>query len=196
MRALIITVVLAIVTAAGFFVYRQSAPAPATTTTPVTATPTPTAATAADCEILNAVYEYNSDRRLQLRFERISATTDYEMAAGVNGRQIGNLNFVVHVTSLNVDHKFKPDNTSLMSGPRWQTVATYLRPDAGGDRFQVSMFDRSMEYIDQLPRDTSAAPAHIYMPDMMRYLYRQHIDLPPGMFSYLRCEEPPAAATP
>ncbi len=195
MRALVITVILAVVAAAAFFVYRQSAPAPApqATTTPAPAAP----AAAADCNILNAVYEYNSDRRLLLRFELIPATTDYDMAAGVNGRQIGNLTFVVHVTSLNVDHKFKPDNSSLMSGPRWQTVATYLRPDAGGDRFQVSMFDRSMEYIDQLPRDTSTAPAHIYMPDMMRYLYRQHIDLPPGMFSYLRCEEPAAApATP
>lgn len=196
MRALVITIILAVVAAAGFFVYRQSAPAPAAIDQ--TATPAPAApVAAADCDILNAVYEYNADRRLQLHFERIPATEDFEMARGVTGRQIGNLNFVVHVTSLDADHKFKPDNTTLMSGPRWQTLATYVRPEAGGDRIHVSMFDRSMEYINELPRDTSSAPAHIYMPDMMRYLYRQHIDLPPGMFSYLRCNEPPpAAATP
>jgi hypothetical protein len=194
MRALVITVILAVVAAAAFFVYRQSAPAPGPQATTTSAPAAP--ATAADCNILNAVYEYNSDRRLLLRFELIPATTDYDMAAGVNGRQIGNLTFVVHVTSLNVVHKFKPDNSSLMSGPRWQTVAP-ISARCRRRRFQVSMFDRSMEYIDQLPRDTSTAPAHIYMPDMMRYLYRQHIDLPPGMFSYLRCEEPAAApATP
>lgn len=192
MRALFITIILAVVAGAGFYFYRQSnpAPAPQATTIPAPAAPV----TAADCNILNAVYEYNADRRLQLRFELIPATEDFEMARGVNGRQIGNLNFVVHVTSLDADHKFKPDNSSPMSGPRWQTLATYVRPQAGGDRIQVSMFDRSMEYITELPRDTSAAPAHIYMPEMMGYLYRQHIDLPPGMFSYLRCEEPPAAA--
>lgn len=193
MRALIITVVLAIVAAAGFFVYRQSAPAPAVSEQAAASAPA-APVTAADCSILNAVYEYNADRRLELHFERIPATDDYEMARGVSGRQIGNLTFVVDVTSLGADHKFKPDNSFLMSGPRWQTLATYIRPEAGGDRIQVSMFDRSMEYIDELPRDTSTAPAHIYMPDVMRALYRDHIDLPPGMFSFLRCQEPPAAA--
>jgi hypothetical protein len=194
MRALFITIALAVVAAAGFLVYRQSAPP--TSTMETAASPTPVApATAADCNILNAVYEYNSDRRLQLRFELIPQASELELDT-IGGRQVGNLNFVVHVTSLNTDHKFKPDNNFLSQGPRWQTVATFLRPVAGGDRFQVSMFDRSMEYIDQLPRDTSTAPAHVYMPDMLRSLYRQHIDLPPGMFSYLRCEQPPAAAAP
>lgn len=193
MRAIVITLILAAAAAAGFYFYKQSAPASQSGGLFVERESAPLP-TAEQCTALDAVYEYNSDARLQLRFQRIAQNTDAEFEY-IGGRQVGNVNFVVHTTSLNTDYVFRPDNTFLSQGPRYQTVATFLRPAAGGERFQVSMFDSTMEYIDQLPRDTSTAPAYIYMPEMMRSLYRERIDLPPGAFRFLRCETPAPAPT-
>lgn len=193
MRALILTLVVALLAVGGFFVYRQMNPtmpqselfAPAPELSPPPA--------AEDCTAPDAVYEYHGDRRLMLRFRQMPSTQEIEVAS-VQGTQIGNMAFVVHITSLGDDYVFLPDNSGPAPGPQYQTATVYVRPEAGGSRIQVSMFDSNMRYLGQLPRDHSTAPAYIYMPGILPILYRGRVDQPPAVFRFQRCEAP--AATP
>jgi hypothetical protein len=191
MRAIIMTLVVAALAAGGYFFYRQGAPQADAPKMFEAAPPSP-ARTAEDCNAKDAVYEYVDDRRLTMRFRLTPATQEIEVAE-VRGRRIGNLAFVVHATSFNEDYAFVPVNEGD-AGPMYRVAATYLRPEAGGERFQVSMFDSQMRYLPQLPRDTARAPAFIYMPGALATLYNHRIDQPPGLFRFQSCAEGAPAA--
>ena len=53
------------------------------------------------CATENAVFQYNEDQRLRLTFRRIphDDAAGPEFSNGVGGRQIGNMAFVITVTS-------------------------------------------------------------------------------------------------
>src|SRR5262245_45065450 len=107
MRAILITLALAVTAIAGYFAYRNSAP-PAAEQPGLFAEQAPAALpTAADCLTENAVYEYNDDRRLELRFRRMPATQNIEIAEQ-NGLRVGNVAFVVRVTSFGTDYVYTP----------------------------------------------------------------------------------------
>ncbi len=187
MRAIIITLLLGAAAAGGFLLYTRSSPETPRMFQPK-ATPPPPPRQAEDCEARHADYVYVDDPRLELRFTLMPSRQEIEVAE-VQGRQIGNLNFVVHATSFQQDYVFAPVKESV-TGPMHDVAATYLRPAQGGARFQVSMFNSQMEYIPQLPRDHSQAPAYIYMPGALATLYQHRIDQPPGLFRFRSCEAP------
>ncbi|HVZ99827.1 MAG TPA: hypothetical protein VG841_05890 [Caulobacterales bacterium] len=190
MRLVAIMLVLLAALAGGYFAYQHLAPRPVEAPTP-TAPARPLAAE--DCTADRAVYEFAGDPRFTLRLVRIpsppGATT--EMAEAF-GHRVGNVNFVVHVSAMNLDVTLKPDNTRPLEGDAYVLEAAYVKA-ANGARVRVHMFDSNMRYIADLPRHDTAAPAFIYMPDLMPLLIAHHIDLPPRMFKYAQCENPPAA---
>lgn len=194
MRALIIALVLGLAAAGGYFFYQRSAPAEGEQSKMFAPPPPPPPPPRAeDCAAENAVYEYADDRRLELRFRRLPARQSIEIAE-MEGRQIGNVQFVVRATSFSEDYAFDPVNGGAGPGPQYETTITYLRPEAGGAQFPVTMFNTDMHYIGQLPRNDSPAPAFIFMPGMMRTLIQHRIDQPPGLFRFQRCEMPAATA--
>lgn len=194
MRAIFITLALAVVAVAGYFVYRNSAP-PADEQPGLFAEQAPVELPGAeDCLTENAVYEYNDDRRLELRFRRMPATQNIEMAE-MNGQRIGNMAFVVRVTSLSTDYVYTPVNQAR-GGPQYESAVTAFRPEGGGAPVQVYFFDSEMHYSWQLPRNDTPAPGYIFAPDILPRLYRDRIDQPAGVFRFQRCETPVAPATP
>ncbi len=194
MRALIFVGIAVVIGIAGYLLYRQSA-ATAPSTGMFAEAPPPVLPVAEDCTAANAVYEYNEDPRLRLRFEPINQGDGLEVYDG-RFRTPGNVNIVVQVTSTQTNHTFAPDNTFLPQGPRYQTLASYFRPAAGGARVRVSLFDSTMHAINEMPRYDSVAPAYVYMPDAFISLYAARIDLPPGAFRFQSCEQPAAAPAP
>jgi hypothetical protein len=194
MRALIFVVIAAVVGVAGYFVYRQSATSPSPGM--FAEAPPPALPVAEDCTVANAVYEYNEDARLHLRFEPIPLRGDGIEVYDERLRRPGNVNIVVQATSFQANYTFAPDNAFLSSGPKHQTLASYFRPASGGARFRVSLFDSTMHAINEMPRYDAVAPAYVYMPDVLASLYSQRIDLPPGAFRFQSCEEPAPAAAP
>lgn len=202
MRAFFITLVLiAAIAGGGYYYWRENPEAFAPKAEPPAA-PSPEAArpppALQSCASLDASYEFSEDQRLRLRFRLIEPAQGPQVAS-IGGRQFGDLAFVVHVTSTNSDYVFTPQNAAVMGAPQYAAAATYLRPEAGGEPIQVSLFDANLRYIGQFPRHDSIAPAYVYAPDLMRALYQYEIDLPPGMFRISQCEPAPtptAAETP
>ena len=194
MRALIFVGLAIVVGVAGYVLYRQSA-STAPSAGMFAEAPPPTLPVAEDCTVANAVYEYNEDARLRLRFEAI---------AGGNGLDVyderlrtpGNVNIVIQATSTQTDYRFAPDNAFMAQGPKYQTLAGYFRPAAGGARVRVSLFDSTMHAINEMPRWDSVAPSYIYMPDAFASLYAARIDLPPGAFRFQSCVQPAPAPAP
>ena len=197
MRAVIIALAVVAVAAVGYFIYSSSAPrddaglfAPEQQQTAATALPT-----AEDCVVENAMYEFNDDRRLQLRFRRLpsSSSGPIEMAEA-GGQRLGNVAFVVHVTTLGTDYVYTPVNAVRASGPAYQTTLTRVQPEGGGAPLPVYLFDSQMHYLDQLPRNDTPAPGYIFMPDILPRLYRDRVDQGPGVFRFQSCEAPAAPA--
>jgi hypothetical protein len=194
MRALIITAVLAALGIGGWFAYQQMAPTadePGMFEQPESA-PLPTAR---DCLTENAIYEYNDDRRLELRFRRMPGPANGIEMAEFEGRQIGNMAMVVRITSLNTEYVFEPV-TNFDRGPFYVSTATYMRPERGGANIQVFLFDQDMHYINSLPRNDTRAPGYVMINGMLPILVRDRIDQPPGVFRFQRCEAPAPAAAP
>jgi hypothetical protein len=198
MRAVFIALGLAVVAAAGFFIYRGSAPE---ADQPGLFPPQQQAAarlpTAEDCLAENAMYEFNDDRRVQLRFRRIVSTgaAPIEMSEA-DGQRLGNVTFVVHVTTLGTDYTYRPVNALRGSGPAHTTALTRVQPEGGGAPFAVYLFDSEMHYLDQLPRNDTPAPGYVFMPDILPRLYRDRVDQAPGVFRFQTCETPAPAPAP
>ncbi|HYD73036.1 MAG TPA: hypothetical protein VEF55_07850 [Candidatus Binatia bacterium] len=195
MRAVFIVLAIALVAAAGFFIYRSS---PTTPDEPGL-TPVPQAArlpTAEDCLAENAMYEFNDDRRIQLRFRRLpSAGSGPIEMSEAGGQRFGNVSFVVHVTTLGTDYTYTPVNALRESGPAHRSALTRVQPEGGGAPFAVYLFDSQMHYLDQLPRNDTPAPGYVFMPDILPRLYRDRVDQAPGVFRFQTCETPPAPAS-
>jgi len=194
MRAIIVTLVIAAAAIAGFLLYRgaSSAPQQAQSAT----TPASGSALHTDCTAANAVYQYNEDQRLRLSFRRapVAANAGPNFSNGAGGRQIGNMMFVVTVTSLNKQYVFAPVN-AMTSGPAYESYVLHVRPQTGGGAaMPVQLFNSEMHIISDMPRDDSEAPRYIIMPDLMRRLYADRIDLPTGAFRFFRCERPAGQA--
>ena len=200
MRAIIFTVVIAAAAIVGFLVYRGAASrAPQqdlfSATSPAPSTPLRT-----NCTVENATYQYAENQAIRLSFRRApsGANAGPEFANGASGRQIGNMMIVVHVTSFGKDYVFTPVNRTP-SGPAYESYVLYFRPQSGGGaQMPVQLFDPEMGLIHDMPRNDSAAPGYIIMPDLMRRLYADHIDLATGAFRFLNCQpaQQSAPATP
>jgi hypothetical protein len=194
MRALIIAAVLAALGIGGFLAYQQMAPAtepqPGLFEAPAPSAPLPTAR---DCLTENAVYEYNDDRRLELRFRRMPSPAGGIEMSEFEGRRIGNMALVVRVTSFNSEYVFNPAGHGASGTPQYQSATAYVRPAGGGANMQVFFFDEDMHYINSLPRNDTPAPRYVMMNGMLPILYRDRIDQPPGVFRFQRCDTPPAA---
>ena len=188
MRAILVTMVIAAAAIAGFLLYRGGSSAPqqdASTTTAASASALHT-----DCIVANAVYQYNEDQRLRLSFRRAPAAANAgpDFSNGAGGHQIGNMLFVVTVTSFNKEYVFAPVN-GMASGPAYESYVLHVRPQTGGGAaMPVQLFNSEMHIITDMPRDDSEAPRYIIMPDLMRRLYADRIDLPTGAFRFFRCE--------
>lgn len=194
MRAVIISVVVVALAAVGYFIYSSSAPQD----DPGLFAPEQQAAaalpTAEDCLAENALYEFNDDRRLQLRFRRLSSGSGPIEMSEVEGQRLGNVAFVVHVTTLGTDYVYRPVNALRGSGPAHANTLTRVQPEGGGAAFAVYLFDSEMHYLDQLPRNDTPAPGYIFMPDILPRLYRDRVDQAPGVFRFQSCETPAAPA--
>ncbi len=198
MRITIMAVVLAAALIAGFLVYRSSSSSAPAQDAPA-ATPAASSALHTDCTVADAVYQYNEDQRLRLSFRRVPAVANAgpDFSNGAGGHQIGNMMFVVTVTSFNKQYLFTPINGTA-SGPAYESYVLHVRPQSGGAAMPVQLFNSEMHIISDMPRNDSEAPRYIIMPDLMRRLYADHIDLPTGAFRFYRCERSgqPAAAAP
>ena len=194
MRAVIITLAVAAVAAVGYFIYRSSAPKADEPGLFAPEQQTAALPTAEDCVAENAVYEFNDDRRLQLRFRRIAMGSAPIEMSEAGGQRIGNVAFVVHVTTLQTDYVYTPVNALRGSGPAHTAALTRVQPEGGGAPFAVYLFDSEMHYLDQLPRNDTPAPGYIFMPDILPRLYRDQVDQAPGVFRFQSCETPAAPA--
>ena len=195
MRIVFIVLALLVVGAAGYFIYNNAPPEADEPgiTAPQQAARLPTAE---DCLAENAMYEFNDDRRIQLRFRRMpsASSAPIEMSEA-GGQRFGNVTFVVHVTTLNTDYTYTPVNALRESGPAHRSTLTRVQPEGGGAPFAVYLFDSQMHYLDQLPRNDTPAPGYIFMPDILPRLYRDRVDQGPGVFRFQTCETPPAPAS-
>jgi hypothetical protein len=186
MRVIIMAAVLIAALVGGFLVYRGNGSEHLGPAAPAVA-PLHT-----ECTVADAVYQYNEDQRLQLRFRRVPRAADAgpDFANGAGGHQIGNMMFVVTVTSFATEYVFTPVNR-MAAGPAYSSYVLYVRPQTGGGaQMPVQLFNSEMHMIPDMPRDDSVAPGYIIMPDLTRRLYADHIDLPTGAFRFYRCERP------
>ena len=195
MRLVFITLAVAAVAIVAFLFFRgASSPAPSSeVTTSAASAPT---ALHTNCETRYAVYQYNEDVRVRLFFRRVptSANSGSDFSNGAGGHQIGNMMFVVSLASINKEYVFTPVNRAA-SGPAYESYVLYVRPQSGGGaQMPVQLFDSEMHIISDMPRNDSEAPRYIIMPDLMRRLYADRIDMPTGAFRFFRCE-PPATTT-
>src|SRR5690349_7729904 len=119
MRAIIVTMVIAAAAIAGFLLYRGGSPAPQQAQSATT--PASGSALHTDCTAANAVYQYNEDQRLRLSFRRapVAANAGPNFSNGFGGHQIGNMLFVVTVTSFNKQYVFAPVN-AMTPGPAYE----------------------------------------------------------------------------
>jgi hypothetical protein len=193
MRIVFIVLALVVVGAAGYFIYRSSPPK---ADDPGLAPPQQAARlpAAEDCLAENAMYEFNDDRRVQLRFRRVSSGSAPIEMSEVEGQRLGNVAFVVHVTTLQTDYVYTPVNALRGSGPAYRNTLTRVQPEGGGAPFAVYLFDSEMHYLDQLPRNDTPAPGYIFMPDILPRLYRDRVDQAPGVFRFQSCATPAAPA--
>jgi len=192
MRIIFFVLALVAVSVGGYFFYQNAQDSPGMTDRPAPA-PLPTAEA---CLTENAVYEYNDDRRLMLRFRRVPPPNgaEVELAAFEGGQPIGNMAIVVTVTSFGTEYVFNPVN-QIRSGAQYESNVTFWRPTDGGAPVQTYLFDSTMHYSGHQLRNDSPAPGYIFMPGLLPRLYRDRIDQPAGVFRFQACETPAAAPT-
>ena len=197
MRALIVAVVALVAVVAGFLVYRGGSSSPPGATDVASTSASAPTELHTNCETQYAVYQYNEDVRVRLFFRRVptNGASGPDFSQGAGGHQIGNMMFVVSLASINKEYVFAPVNR-MAAGPAYESYVLYVRPQSGsGGQMPVQLFNSEMHIISDMPRNDSEAPRYIIMPDLMRRLYADRIDMPTGAFRFFRCE-PPAAPRP
>jgi len=196
MRIVFITLAIAAVAIVAFLFFRgASSPSPSSEIVGSSAS-APTALHT-NCETQYAVYQYNEDQRVRLFFRRAPNTANAgpDFSQGAGGHQIGNMMFVVSLASINKEYVFTPVNRAA-SGPAYESYVLYVRPQSGGGaQMPVQLFNSEMHIISDMPRNDSEAPRYIILPDLMRRLYVDRIDMPTGAFRFFRCEPPQAPRT-
>lgn len=202
MRALIITAVLAVLGIGGYLLYRSSQPASDAKLFESQAPAAPPAAGPEDCPAQFALYEFQEDRRLLLRFRSTNSASAGTATVGGSaidvsaGRTSGDLDFVFHVSTIGLDVVFTQVPPNNAPAPKYQQMLNLMRPAEGGQTVEYALFDSNMRYLTELPRTDTPSPAFIYAPNMMRAMYPHRVDLGLGMFKFLRCDEPRAPSTP
>jgi hypothetical protein len=201
MRAFVIVLIVAAIGVGGYLFYRNSAPtepAPALFETPA---PTPMR-TAGDCAAEKARYVLRGDPRLHLRFEANGPVTPpVQMPNGLEMPVVNPpLIFVARISTKAEEHRFL-----AAPAPRGAYERNLLAPLIDGEPrqlrtgpVQVSLFDSEFDYVAGLPQPGSAAPAHIFAPDLTRYIFDlggdRRVDAPIGFFDFAGCDDEAAPA--
>lgn len=205
MRGLIIMIALvAILGGAGFLFWRSNPAAfqPAPVAETAQAEPEQPQRLAAEyCSAQDAIYAYRRDPTLTMR---LVDGPDRVRAFGASATSYGNLGDLYFIVR-------KGEQEFRFAAASSQGVTlNYLFPlrdgdsisiPAGVDLIQVSTFDSEFVYTPGLPRLAYAAPAHIYAPNLTRYLYTNsnpRIEAPVDFFDFQSCETtaPPATSEP
>lgn len=206
MRAIIFLAVLAAAVAGGYYFYtQQSTQAPQQSpelfAPPPAAPPPPRAA---ECQVTRATYRLRGDPRIRLTFEAppgFSADAPAPANPLVDSGSAGPPAIVVfHITTTAQTYKFEPVVTQgyerMLLYPFANGRSTAL---TGANAITIAMFDDEYDYIDGVPEIRSAAPAHLFAPDLTRWVYNQggarRVNAPVGMFDFDQCARPPNAAT-
>jgi hypothetical protein len=193
MRAFFIALVLiAAIAGGGYYYWRENPEAFAPKAEPAPAEEEADARrdppSAKQCAAVDARYMFTNDQRIRLA---LRPQTSGAPVITLDGGEPGNLLFAFKLDSVADELVFRPDNTQVAGAPAHVRSRTFLLPEQGGARVQVSLFDSGMRYIAHLPRHDKQAPAYVYVPELMAMLPAQ-FDQAPGVFRFDRCE--PAAA--
>jgi hypothetical protein len=203
MRAFFITLVLLAAIAAGFYYYWRDHPEVfAREAEAPEAAPPPTEETlprrAEFCSAQDARYEHAGSRELKLRLVAGPGAVTARGDGIANYDNLGTLIFVVGYQ----EREFRFAAASSL-GPTMNylfpmTGAASVEVPRGVDLIQMSAFDTQYAYVPGLARLDHAAPAHVFAPNLSRWLYERggepRIEAPVGFFDFVACEPAAAAA--
>lgn len=207
MRFVIMVLVAAVVLGGGFYFYTHSNSANhdsgALFATNTAAAPVGPPSSGADsCHAQYATYMLHSDPRVRIKFETDGPPKPPSTNGVVGGlidtgpREVTPLIFVVQIAAKDVEYRFKTTQTT--NG--WQRFL--LQPIAGAhaappEGIEVDVFDDNYRPMQGLPQYEGASPAHIFAPDLSRWIYNlgsdRRVDSPVGFFDFAGCTPPPAA---
>lgn len=205
MRAIIFLAILAAAIAGGYYFYTQqgaSSQAPQQSSemfAPPAAAPAPLRA--GECPVTRATYRLRGDPRIRLTFEAppgFSAAPRAPSLIDSGGAGGAPAILVFSITTTAQSYRFEPVVTPgyerMLLFPFANGRSTSL---TGANAIDVSMFDAEYDYIDGVPVLGSTAPAHLFAPDLTRWIYNQggerRVNSPIGMFDFDNCAPDPAA---
>lgn len=204
MRAFFITLVLlAAIGGGGYYYWREHPEAFATNSEaeapPPEPNPAPQAqqARAESCAVQNARYESRGNRDLKFRF---AATPENFSASGPGASAYDAPAILLTVTAGERTLRFAAASatgaTMAYLFPAAEEASVAI--PAGAAELQLSTFDSQLNYLAGLPRPDSAAPAHIFAPNLSKYLAERggepRIEAPISMIDFVYCDEARAPA--
>jgi hypothetical protein len=144
------------------------------------------------CSAQDAVYQWRGAQNVKLR---LVAGPGQVAAQGSGVSSYDNLGTLLFVVSAG-EREFRFAAASSLG-----VTINYLFPmrdaasvtvPAGVDLIQMSAFDSNLNYVSGLPRLDHAAPAHIFAPNLTRWLYSNggepRIEAPVAMIDFASCE--------
>jgi hypothetical protein len=196
-RALIATVVAAAIAAGGYVAYRRAKPPePIRAVSREAPAPVLPRLRAEFCAAQDARYAYREDPTLSLRLTPGLGRVAAIGAGAENYDNLGDLLFVVKSAD---GREFRFAAASSVG-----FTTNYLFPMSGStqarvlhdaDLIQASTFNTDLQYVPGLPRLDHAAPAHIYAPNLPRYLFNHggepRIEARIGFFDFEGCDASP-----